>query len=93
MILWDAYTGKMRYTRLQLTNNDWLVYDEHYRYDGSPGGIDHLYFVCGIEIIDLAQMKDALYVPGLAEKIMNGEEINYPRLSELDKCKKQNPGR
>jgi hypothetical protein len=29
----------------------------------------------------------------LAEKIMNGEEINYPRLSELDKCKKQNPGR
>jgi WD40 repeat protein len=85
-MLWDVATGKMRYARLQINNNDWLVYDEHYRYDGSPGARDYLYFVCGLEIVDLAQMKDALYVPGLAEKIMNGEEINYPRLSELDIC-------
>jgi WD40 repeat protein len=93
-ILWDVATGKMRYTRIQLSNNDWLVYDEHYRYDGSAGAIiDHLCFVCGIEIINLAQMKDALYVPGLAGKIIHGEDINYPRLSELDICKKQNPGR
>jgi hypothetical protein len=40
-----------------------------------------------MEIVDLSLMKDALYVPGLVEKIMNGEEINYPRLSELDLCK------
>jgi WD40 repeat protein len=86
-ILWDAATGKMRYARLQLSNNDWLVYDEHNRYDGSPGARDYLYFVCGIEIVDLSLMKDTLYVPGLVEKIMNGEEINSPRLSELDICK------
>jgi WD40 repeat protein len=85
-ILWDASSGKILYTRLQLTNNDWLIYDEDYRYDGSPGARDYLYFVCGNEIIDLAQMKDALYVPGLGEKIMNKEEINYPKLSELDIC-------
>jgi hypothetical protein len=59
-MLWDAATGKMRYSRLQLCNNDWLVYDEHYRYDGSPGARDYLYFVCGMEIVDLAKMKDAL---------------------------------
>ena len=86
-MLWDAATGKMRYTRLQLSNNDWLVYDEDYRYDGSPGARDYLYFVCGLEIVDMPQLKDALYVPGLAEKIMSGAEINYPRLSELDLCK------
>ena len=86
-MLWDVATGKMRYARLQLSNNDWLVYDEHYRYDGSPGARDYLYFVCGLEIVDLAQMKDALYVPGLVEKIMSGVEINNPRLSELDLCK------
>jgi WD40 repeat protein len=90
-ILWDATTGKMRYARLQLSNNDWLVYDEDYRYDGSPGARDYLYFVCGMEIVDLAQMKDALYVPGLVEKIMNGEEINYPRLSELGLCERVLP--
>lgn len=85
-ILWDVESGKILYTRLQLENNDWLVYDEDYRFDGSPGAIEKLYFTCGLEIIELGQMKDALYVPGLAEKIVNREDINYPKLSEIDIC-------
>ncbi len=85
-ILWDVESGKILYTRLQLENNDWLVYDEDYRFDGSHGAIEKLYFTCGLEIIELGQMKDALYVPGLAEKIINGEDINYPKLSEIDIC-------
>ncbi len=84
--IWEVASGKMLYTQLQLLNNDWLIYDENYRYDGSEGARELLYFVCGIEVIDLAQMKDALYVPGLAEKIMNGQDINYPKLSDLDIC-------
>jgi WD40 repeat protein len=84
--IWDAASGKLLYTRLQLEGGDWLVYDEYFHYGGSEGARDNLYFVCGLEIIDLAQMKDALYVPGLAEKIMNGEDINYPKLSDLDIC-------
>lgn len=85
-ILWDVESGKIIYTRLQLENNDWLVYDEDYRFDGSPGAIEKLYFTCGLEIIELGQMKDALYVPGLAEKLVNGEDINYSKLSDLDIC-------
>jgi WD40 repeat protein len=85
-ILWDVESGKILYTRLQLENNDWLIYDEDYRFDGSAGAIEKLYFTCGLEIIELGQMKDALYVPGLAEKIVNGEDINYPKLSEIDIC-------
>jgi WD40 repeat protein/uncharacterized caspase-like protein len=85
-ILWDAATGNALYTRLQLKGNDWLVYDEHYRFDGTPGAIEKLYFVCGLEPIELGQMKDALYVPGLAGKILNGEDINYKKLSDLDIC-------
>ena len=85
-ILWDVATGKPLYTRLQLKDNDWLVYDEHYRFDGTPGAIEKLYFVCELEPIELGQMKDALYVPGLASKIINGEDINYKKLSDLDIC-------
>jgi WD40 repeat protein len=85
-ILWETATGKPLYTRLQLKGNDWLVYDEHYRFDGTPGAIDKLYFVCGLEVIELGQMKDALYVPGLVSKILNGEDINYKKLSDLDIC-------
>jgi WD40 repeat protein len=90
-ILWETATGKALYTRLQLEGNDWLVYDEHYRFDGTPGAIEKLYFVCGLEVIDLAQMKDSLWVPGLAEKIMTNQPILIndkpaPKLSELNIC-------
>ena len=90
-ILWETATGKSLYTRLQLTDNDWLVYDEHYRFDGTPGAIEKLYFTCGLEVIDLAQMKDSLWVPGLVEKIMSGQEILIndkpaPKLSDLNIC-------
>jgi WD40 repeat protein len=84
-------TGKIQYTRLQFQGEDWLLYDEHYRFDGTPGAIDYLYLTCGLEVIDLAQVKDSLWVPGLAEKIMNGEEILIndrpaPKLSDLNIC-------
>ncbi len=90
-ILWETATGKSLYTRLQLKDNDWLVYDEHYRFDGTPGAIEKLYFTCGLEVIDLAQMKDSLWVPGLVEKIMSGQDIlindkTAPKLSELNIC-------
>ena len=90
-IFWDVATGKQLYTRLQLENNDWLVYDEHYRFDGTEVAIDYLYLTCGLTVIDLAQVKDSLWVPGLAEKIMNGEDILIndrpaPKLNELNIC-------
>jgi len=90
-IIWDCATGKALYTRIQLESDNWLVYDEHYRFDGAEGAIDYLYLTCGPEIIDLAQVKDSLWVPGLAEKIMNGEDILIndhpaPKLNDLNIC-------
>jgi WD40 repeat protein/uncharacterized caspase-like protein len=86
-ILWDVLTGKQLYTRLQLKNNDWLVYDEHHRYDGTQGARDYLYFVCGLEVVDLAQVKDALFVPNLVQRIMNGENLEHlPKLKDLEIC-------
>jgi len=42
-------------------------------------------------VIDLAQVKDSLWVPGLVEKIMNNEPILIndrpaPKLSDLNIC-------
>ena len=91
IILWDVESGKSLFTLLQLENNDWLVYDENYRFDGTPGAIDYLYLTCGLEVIDLAQVKDSLWVPGLVEKIMNGDSILIndrpaPKLKDLNIC-------
>ena len=88
---WDVTTGKALFTRIQLKGNDWLVYDDDYRFDGTPGAIDYLYLTCGLEVIDLAQVKDSLWVPGLAEKIMSGEPILIndhpaPKLNDLNIC-------
>ena len=90
-ILWDVESGKQLYTRLQLKNNDWLVYDEDYHFDGSEGAINYLYLTCGLEIIDLAQVKDSLWIRGLSGKIMRGEKLLIndkpaPKLSDLNIC-------
>jgi uncharacterized caspase-like protein len=90
-IFWDVTTGKALYTRIQLEGDNWLVYDQDYRFDGTAGAIDYLYLVCGMEVIDLAQVKDSLYVPGLASKIMNKVQLmrdgnRIPKLSDLNIC-------
>jgi WD40 repeat protein len=86
-ILWDAATGKPLYTRLQLTGDDWLVYDEDYRFDGTEGAIEKLYFVCGLEIIELSQVKQSLRVRNLVKKIMEKEDLSsFPKLSDLNIC-------
>lgn len=84
---WDAKTGKYLFTRFFLTNNDYLEYDQNYRFDGSPTAIKNLYFVCGMEIIDLTQVKGALYQPNLVARILNGENLDHlPKLDDIEIC-------
>ncbi len=67
--------------------NNRLFVDTNYRFDGTPGAIEKLYFVCGLEVVELNQIKDSLYVPNLVQRIMNGENLDHlPKLSELNIC-------
>ncbi|HLO55496.1 MAG TPA: caspase family protein [Saprospiraceae bacterium] len=86
MCIYDTQIQSNIYTRLQLTNNDWLIYDKYHRFDGTINAINKLYFTCGTEIIDLDQLKDELYVPNLVERIMRGDTIYNKKLSDLDIC-------
>jgi WD40 repeat protein/uncharacterized caspase-like protein len=84
---WNAKTGKYLFTRFFLTNNDYLEYDQNYRFDGTPTAIKNLYFVCGMEIIDLVQIKESLYQPNLVARILNGENIDHlPKLDDIEIC-------
>ena len=76
---------------LDLDNKEWIVYDRDRRFDGSENAINHLYVVCGLEKVHLKQLKDSLWVPGLAEKTLNGKPIMIndkpaPKLSDLNIC-------
>jgi WD40 repeat protein len=87
-ILWDVKTGKKLYTRIVLENGDWIVYDNDYHYDGSEGAINKIYYVCGMDIINPADIKESLFVPNLVQRIMSGENLEkLPGLKDLKVCK------
>jgi len=84
--IWDAGTGILLYTFLPLGEKNFLVVDKNNRFDGTESARKHLYFACGNEVIELEQLKDQLWVPNLAERIMKGDSINAPKLSDLNIC-------
>jgi hypothetical protein len=84
--LWDAETNKLLYTFFAVDSADYLVVDSYNRYDGTEGARKLLYFTCGTEVIGLDQVKDQLWVPNLVERILKGENINAPKLSDLNIC-------
>ncbi|MEO6253079.1 MAG: caspase family protein [Ferruginibacter sp.] len=84
--LWDADKGKVLYTFFMVNNDDYLIVDNGNHYDGTESARKLLYFTCGTEVIDLDQVKDQLWVPNLAERIMKGETINAKTLDELNIC-------
>ncbi len=84
--LWNAETGRLLYTFLAVDSTDYLVTDPYGRYDGTEGARKLLYFTCGTEVIGLDQVKDQLWVPNLAERIMKGDSINAKKLSDLHIC-------
>lgn len=84
--LWDMEAGKLLYTFFSLNGNQYLAVDSLNRYDGSEEARKLLYFTCGTEIILLDQVKDQLWVPNLAERIMKGDSINAKTIDQLDIC-------
>jgi uncharacterized caspase-like protein len=64
-----------------------LYFDPEYRFDGDEKAINQLYFTCGTEIIELDQVKESLYVPNLAQRILKGENLSHLNtLKELNIC-------
>lgn len=52
----------------------WAVLDAEWRYDASGGGeVEGLHWVVGPDIVELAQLKDGYYEPGLLGKILGGD--------------------
>jgi WD40 repeat protein/uncharacterized caspase-like protein len=84
--IWNASTGKPLYTWFGFQGDDYLVTDEEGHYDGTEAARKALYFNCGDELVELSQLKDQLWVPGLAERIMKNDVINAPKLSDLNIC-------
>ncbi|MBI5373406.1 MAG: caspase family protein [Sphingobacteriales bacterium] len=86
MDMYDLKTGGLVYTHFIAGEKDYIVMDSLGRFDGTEAARKYLYFTCGKEIIELESVKDQLWVPGLADRIMQGDTVSSRTLAELDIC-------
>lgn len=78
--------GMPLYSFFGFDGEEYLVTDAKGRFDGTDLAKKLLYMTCATEIIALEQVKDLLYVPHLAERIMQGETINSTGLDAITIC-------
>jgi uncharacterized caspase-like protein len=69
--LWDMASGRELCRLISFHDGSWAVADPDGRFDASNGGdVEGLHWVVANEPIDLAQLKERYYEPGLLAKIM-----------------------
>src|SRR5271157_837303 len=74
--LWDAASGRWVATLVSFREGGWAVVDPESRYDASdPDNAPGLHFVAGDDVIELGQLKQRFYTPGLLARIWRGEKL------------------
>ena len=69
--LWDVATGKELCKLVSFRDGSWAVADAAGRFDASNAGeVEGLHWVVGNEPIDLVQLKERYYEPGLLAKLL-----------------------
>lgn len=82
--IWNTQTGTEMATLMAVGKEDWLVTTPEGLFDASPGAMEKLYYVVGLEIVALDQLKDRYYEPGLLAKVMGFAEGPIRKVSDLD---------
>ncbi|HPH20227.1 MAG TPA: caspase family protein, partial [Haliscomenobacter sp.] len=82
--IWNTQTATEMATLMAVGKEDWLVTTPEGLFDASEGAMKHLYYVAGIEVIALDQLKDRYYEPGLLAKVMGFAEGPIRKVSDLD---------
>lgn len=83
--IWDLAAKKEILNLMALGNEDWLAITPEGLFDASSGAMESLYFVLGKEIIELDQLKERYYEPGLIGKLLTGSKDELRDVSSLDK--------
>lgn len=73
--VWDAATGREMASLLAIDHDDWAVVTPDGLFDATPSARRLMHYVVGGEPIELEQMKEVYYVPGLLQKIFEGKPL------------------
>ena len=96
--IWDIDKQTELATLVILDDTEWVIHAPNGLFDASPGATDKLYYVAGMETIDLEQLKHRYFQPGLlpillgysAEKLRDVPPFDYVRLFPKKELKLNN---
>ncbi|MEO6037688.1 MAG: caspase family protein, partial [Saprospiraceae bacterium] len=83
--IWNKDTGKELATLLSVDSIDWVVTTPSGLFDASPGAMKLMYYVQGLEVIELEQLKERYYEPGLLAKITGFDKSELRNVAAFDK--------
>ncbi|MBK9015486.1 MAG: hypothetical protein IPM82_16265 [Saprospiraceae bacterium] len=63
--MWDGRTGEALCTVFHINQKDWVAITPAGLFDASPAAMKSMYFVVGLETIELEQLKERYYEPDL----------------------------
>ena len=75
LVVMDMKSGLSIINLILMDSANWVVTHPSGLFDATPGAMDKLYFVAGLETIELNQLKARYYEPGLWKKVMRGETL------------------
>ncbi len=82
--LWDIKSGEELATLITINSIDWVVTTPSGLFDASPGAMKLMYYVQGLEVIELDQLKERYYEPGLLAKIMGFDQGELRNVAAFD---------
>jgi hypothetical protein len=80
---WTGNTFEELCSLYSLDSVNWAVTTPNGLFDASPGAMEKMYFVQGLEIIEFKQLKDIYYEPGLWKKVMEGEKLREVKTLDI----------
>lgn len=81
---WDFRTGDKIGTLLFPGENDWVITTPFGLFDASEGAMQNMYFRLGTEILELEQLKDRYFEPGLLQKLLSYAPGGIRPVDDLD---------
>jgi len=83
--VYDLGLGRLALTLVSFTDGGWAVVDPEGRYDASdPDSSPGLYWVLEDQVIELKQLKDRFYAPGLLARTLGFNKESLPAVAGLD---------
>jgi len=83
MTIWDTQNGKELANLTFIDSTDWVVTTPLGLFDASPGAMKQMYYMVGLELIELDQLKERYYEPGLLQKNIGIDEGTVRDVSAL----------